>query len=77
MGASNAKLEDSMKVDGEKLRRLREEKVLTMKQTAELAGVSYNTLYRLEHNKTGARQQSIKALARVFGVGPGELVGDG
>lgn len=61
-------------VDGDKLRRLREEKVLTMEQTAELAGVSYNTIYRLEHGKSGARQRSIKALARVLGVAPQELL---
>jgi transcriptional regulator with XRE-family HTH domain len=66
-----------MQVDGDKLRRLREEKVLTMKQTAELSGVSYNTVYRLEHGKTGARQQSIKALARVFGIEPKELLRNG
>lgn len=63
-----------MRVDGDKLRRLREEKVLTMEQTAELAGVSFDTVYRLEHNKTGARQKSIKALARVLGVAPQELL---
>ena len=63
-----------MQVDNEKIKRLRNEKVLTMKQTAELSGVSYNTLYRLEHGKTGARQSSVKALARVFGVDPKELL---
>jgi transcriptional regulator with XRE-family HTH domain len=66
-----------MRVDGEKLRRMREEKVLTMEQTAKLSGVSYNTVYRLEHGKTGARQRSIKALARVFGVEPKELLANG
>ena len=64
-------------VDGDKLRRLREEKVLTMEQTAELAGVSYNTIYRLEHDRSGARQRSIKALARVLGVAPQELLANG
>ena len=66
-----------MRVDSEKLKKLREDKVLTMKQTAELSGVSYNTLYRLEHGKTGARQKSIKALARVYGVAPQELLANG
>lgn len=66
-----------MRVDSEKLKKLRDDKVLTMKQTAELSGVSYNTLYRLEHGKTGARQKSIKALARVYGVAPQELLANG
>jgi len=70
-------MEVAMRVDSEKLKKLREDKVLTMKQTAELSGVSYNTLYRLEHGKTGARQKSIKALARVYGVAPQELLANG
>jgi transcriptional regulator with XRE-family HTH domain len=63
-----------MRVDGEKLRDLRNEKLLTMKELANLSGVSFNTLYRLEHNLTGARQSSIKKLARVLGVAPQELL---
>ena len=70
-------MEVAMRVDGEKLKKLREDKVLTMKETAKLSGVSYNTLYRLEHGKTGARQRSIKALARVYGVAPQELLANG
>jgi transcriptional regulator with XRE-family HTH domain len=66
-----------LQVDSYKLRRLREEKVLTMEQIAELAGVSYNTVYRLEHGRSGARQRSIKALARVLGVAPQELLANG
>jgi DNA-binding XRE family transcriptional regulator len=66
-----------LQVDSDKLRRLREGKVLTMEQIAELAGVSYNTVYRLEHGRSGARQRSIKALARVLGVAPQELLANG
>jgi transcriptional regulator with XRE-family HTH domain len=63
-----------MRVDGEKLRELRNEKLLTMEEMTSLSGVSYNTLYRLEHNLTGARTSSIKKLARVLGVAPQELL---
>ena len=63
-----------MRVDPDKLRGLRDEKLLTQEQLAELAGVSFNTVYRLEHGLSDARQSSIKKLARVFGVDPQELV---
>ncbi len=66
-----------MQVDGQKLKRLRDHKLLTMEQLGELAGVSYNTVYRLEHGRTGARQSSVKALARVLGVAPHELLRNG
>jgi transcriptional regulator with XRE-family HTH domain len=63
-----------MRVDGERIRELRNEKVLTMEEVANLSGVSFNTLYRLEHNLTGARQSSIKKIARVLGVAPQDLL---
>jgi transcriptional regulator with XRE-family HTH domain len=66
-----------MQVDAEKMKRLRDHKVLTMEQVAELAGVSFDTIYRLEHGKTGARQSSVKKIARVLGVAPHELLRNG
>jgi predicted transcriptional regulator len=71
------RMEFGMRVDSERLKQLREEKVLTMRQVAELSGVSRDTVYRLEHGLTGGRQSSIKALARVYGVAPQELLANG
>jgi transcriptional regulator with XRE-family HTH domain len=63
-----------MQVDGEKIRRARDAKLLTQTQAAELSGVSRGTVARLESGKGGGRPSSIKALARVYGVGPQELL---
>jgi transcriptional regulator with XRE-family HTH domain len=63
-----------MKVDGEKIRHLRESKVLTMHEVCMLAGVSYNTLYRLETGKSEARQSTIRKIARVLGIDAATLV---
>jgi transcriptional regulator with XRE-family HTH domain len=63
-----------MNANGEKLRNLRDEKLLTSQQLAELAGLSRDVVYRLENGKSGAHQTSIKKIARVLGVEPKELL---
>jgi transcriptional regulator with XRE-family HTH domain len=63
-----------MRVNGKKLKRARDEKLLTAAQLAELSGVSRDTISRAENSKTGIRQTSIKKMARVLGVDPKELI---
>ena len=65
-----------MKANGEKIRDLRDAKLLTSQQLADLAGVSRDVIYRLENEKSGAHQTSIKRIARVLGVEPKELLPD-
>ena len=66
--------EEKVRVDGEKMRGLRDDKLLTMEELAELADVSFNTVYRLEHNLSGGQQSTIKKVARVLGVAPRDLL---
>ena len=63
-----------MRVDGEKLRALRDGKLMTSQELADLAGVSRDVIYRVENGRTGANQTSIKRMARVLGVEPKELL---
>jgi transcriptional regulator with XRE-family HTH domain len=63
-----------MRVDGEKLRALRDGKLMTSQELANLAGVSRDVIYRVENGRTGANQTSIKRMARVLGVEPKELL---
>ena len=65
-----------MRANGNKIRDIRDEKLLTSQQLADLAGLSRDVIYRLENNKSGAHQTSIKRIARVLGVDPRELVAD-
>jgi transcriptional regulator with XRE-family HTH domain len=63
-----------MEVDGQELRRLRRRKVLSMRELEELAGISYNTVWRLETGRTGAQPRTVRKLAEALGVDPSELV---
>ena len=63
-----------MEVNVQRLRELRKEKVLSMREVEERSGVSYNTIWRLENGLTGAHPRTIRRLAEVFGVEPAELV---
>jgi transcriptional regulator with XRE-family HTH domain len=65
-----------MKANGDKIRDIRDEKLLTSQQLADLAGLSRDVIYRLENNKSGAHQTSIKRIARVLGVDPRVLLAD-
>jgi transcriptional regulator with XRE-family HTH domain len=62
-------------VDGEKLTELREERFLSHRELAKLAGVSPQTVLNLEHGKgEQAQRRTIRKLAQALGVQPQELV---
>ena len=57
-----------------RLRELRRQRVLSMRELEERSGVSYNTIWRLETGKTGAQPRTIRKIAGALGVEPEELV---
>ena len=57
-----------------KLKTLREEKVLSQRELASMAGLTQMTVWRIENGYRDARPQTIRKLARVLGVEPKELV---
>ena len=64
-------------VDGEKLRALREERFLSHRELAKLAGVSPTTVLNLETNpETTAQRRTVRKLAEALGLDPRELVED-
>ncbi len=63
-----------MEVDVARLRDLRRQKVLSMRELEERSGVSYNTIWRLENGLTGAHPRTLRRLAEVLNVDPSELV---
>jgi transcriptional regulator with XRE-family HTH domain len=63
-----------MEVNIQRLRELRRQKVLSMRELEEMSGVSYNTIWRLENGITGAQPRTIRKIAQVLGVDPAELV---
>jgi transcriptional regulator with XRE-family HTH domain len=66
-----------MEVNVERLRELRKDRVLSMRELEEIAGVSYNTIWRIEAGRQGAHPKTIRKLAEALGVEPRELVRGG
>jgi transcriptional regulator with XRE-family HTH domain len=63
-----------VEVDVTKMKTLREEKVLSQRELASMAGLTQMTVWRIENGYRDARPQTIRKLARVLGVEPKELV---
>lgn len=59
---------------GHKVRQLREERFLSMAELAEKAGISKNTLFRIETGNYSAIPRTVRKLAEALGVAPGDLV---
>jgi transcriptional regulator with XRE-family HTH domain len=64
----------SLKVDGDSLRRLRAENALTLRALAEISGVSYDTINKLELGRRPAHASTIRRLADALSVEPRELM---
>jgi transcriptional regulator with XRE-family HTH domain len=56
------------------LKRIRNEYPLTVRELAEMSGVSYDTITKVENGHREARPATIRKLARALGVQPGELI---
>jgi transcriptional regulator with XRE-family HTH domain len=65
---------DEVEVDVEKLRRLREDMVLSQRELARMAGLAQGTVWRLENGFPEARPSTIRKLAKILRVEPRELV---
>jgi transcriptional regulator with XRE-family HTH domain len=63
-----------VEVDVEKLRRLREDMVLSQRELARMAGLAQGTVWRLENGFLEARPSTIRKLAKALGVEPRDLV---
>jgi transcriptional regulator with XRE-family HTH domain len=66
-----------MEVNAERLRELRRERVLSLRELEEKSGVSYNTIWRIEDGRQGAHPRTIRKLAEALQVEPSELLKEG
>jgi transcriptional regulator with XRE-family HTH domain len=66
-----------MEVDVDKLKALREERVLSQRDLASMAGLTQMTVWRIENGYRDARPGTIRKLAQALGVEPKELVKKG
>lgn len=58
----------------QRLKALRQQRVLTLRELEERSGVAYNTIWHLENGKRGAQPRTLRKLAEALGVSPEELV---
>ena len=63
-----------MEVDVQKLKKLREDKVLSQRELAREADLAYGTVWRIENGYSEVHPSTIRKLAVVLGVEPKELV---
>jgi len=66
-----------VEVNVERLKELRTEQVLSLRELEGKSGVSYNTIWRIEAGRQGAHQRTIRKLADALGVRPSELIREG
>jgi transcriptional regulator with XRE-family HTH domain len=64
----------SFEVNGQKLRRLRVERALSLRALAQRSGVAFDTINKLELGHRPARLVTIRKLADALGVEPKELM---
>jgi transcriptional regulator with XRE-family HTH domain len=64
----------TVEVDVQKLRRLREDRVLSQRELAREAGLAQGTVWRLESGFPHAHPSTIRKIARVLEVEPKELI---
>ena len=58
----------------QRLRELRRERALALRELGELSGISLQTIWRIEAGRQGAHPRTIRKLAGALGVDPSELV---
>ena len=65
-----------VKVDGQKIQRLRSRRLWLIGDLAEKSGVHRNTISKLENDRGGAYPETIRRLAEALDVEPTELLED-
>ena len=58
----------------QKLKRLREDRVLSQRELARMSNLAYGTIWRLENGYPEAHTNTIRKIAGALGVEPRELV---
>lgn len=60
-------------VDGGEIRRLREEAAYERRELADLVGIDYHTLYRIETGKLNTSMVTLRRIALALKVSPSHL----
>ena len=63
-----------VRVDGRKLRSIRREKAVSLRELGERSDIAFDTINRLELGKQDAQPRTVRRLADALGVEPKELI---
>ena len=63
-----------MRVDGNRLRRLRRKRALSQRDLSHITGIAHDSISQLETGKREAQPKTIRKLAEALGVEPSELM---
>ena len=63
-----------VEVNVDRLKALRHQRVLTLRELEQRSGVAYNTIWHLENGKRGAQPRTLRKLARALDVEAEALV---
>jgi transcriptional regulator with XRE-family HTH domain len=63
-----------MQVNVQRLKELRRERALALRELGDLSGVTLNTIWRIEAGRQGAHPSTVRKLAEALGVDTAELV---
>ena len=66
-----------LEVNGLRLRQLRQERALSLRDLGERSGVAFDTINKLENEHREAQPRTIRRLAEALGVEPKELMKEG
>jgi transcriptional regulator with XRE-family HTH domain len=63
-----------VRVNVAKLKSLREEQALSLRELAEASGVSHTTVWQLEGGRESAHPRTVRLLAKALGIAPRDLI---
>lgn len=64
----------TVKVDGAKIKKLREERMIERPEMGALVGVTGNRIYKIEKLTQSTRPLTLRRIAAVLGVSPKDLI---
>jgi transcriptional regulator with XRE-family HTH domain len=63
-----------VEIDSRKLKQLREDQALSIRELAGMAGLSATTVWHLERGESAAHPRTIRKLSQALGVTPRDLI---
>ncbi len=63
-----------LEVDGARLRHIRQERALSLRELGRVSGVAFDTINKLENEYREAQPRTLRKLAEALGVEPKELM---